>query len=347
MRAVTFRGTHQVAVDEIPEPTILEGADAVVRVQRAAICGSDLHLYHGTIPGILPGMTIGHEFVGTVESVGSQVQYLKSGDRVVGTFHIGCGGCPACRRGDFHQCSQGGVLGYGIAFGNLAGSQADFVRIPHADINLRIIPPSLDWDRALFCGDILTTAFGAVKNAGVQPGETVAVIGCGPVGLMVVISALVQGAGRVVAIDRLTERTKRAESLGAVPLSSEEKNPISAINQLTQGEGADVVIEAVGGSKTLEMAFQLVRGGGRISAIGVTAEDTLAYPLMSSLTKDITFRIGVANIHRDIDETLALVTYGRIDPTVIISHHLPLSRAPEGYRLFAERQAQKVLLALD
>lgn len=347
MKAVTFHGVGDVRVETVRDPAVQEPTDAIVRVTTAAICGSDLHLYHGTIPGILPGMIIGHEYVGVVEEVGPLVRNFKRGDRVVGAFHVACGTCRLCRRGAYNQCRHGGVLGYGVAFGNLDGTQAEFARIPFADATLRPVPEGLTDEQALFSGDILTTAYGAVVNSGLKPGENAAVIGCGPVGIMAVQSALALGASRVFAIDRIKERTQLAAQLGAYPIPSEEVNPVSKINELTDGEGADVVIEAVGGSATLKLAFELVRGGGHISAVGVTAEDTFAYPLMSSLTKDVTFRIGVANIHRDIDATLALVQGGRIDPTVVVSHRLPLDQAPEGYRLFERREASKVILRVS
>ncbi len=343
MKAVTFQDVRRVTVEDVPDPAVEAPTDAVVRVSLAGICGSDLHLYHGDIP-MLPGASLGHELVGTVESVGEWVRTVAPGDRVVGTFHIACGVCRACRRGDFHQCSENAVLGFGPAFGGLSGTQAERARIPYADVNLRAIPTGVSDEQALFCGDILTTAFGAVRNAGVRPGESVAVVGCGPVGIMAVHSALAFGAARVFAIDLLPERTAIAERLGAVALTSSEVNPERRINELTHGEGADVVIEAVGGPRTIDLAFRLVRGGGRVSAVGVTNARTFEFPLLSALTRDLTFRIGLANVHRDIDTTLALVAAGRIDPTGVISHRLPLSEAVEGYRLFDQREATKVVL---
>ncbi|PTX60774.1 threonine dehydrogenase-like Zn-dependent dehydrogenase [Melghirimyces profundicolus] len=344
MKAVTFHGERDVRVERVEDPRIQHPADVIIRVTTGAICGSDLHLYHNAIPGLLPGHIIGHEYVGVVEEVGSQVTAFRKGERVVGAFHVACGRCRMCRREAYNQCEHGGVLGYGIAFGDLAGTQAEYARIPFADTTLRRVPDGLTDEQALFSGDILTTAYGAVANSGLQPGETVAVIGCGPVGIMAVQSALAMGASKVFAVDLVRERTDLAEKLGAVPVPSGEVNPSSRILNGTDGEGVDVVIEAVGGSPTLKLAFELVRGGGRISAVGVTAEDTFAYPLMNSLTKDVTFRIGLANIHRDMDATLALVRGGRIDPTVVVSHRLPLSQAAEGYRLFDKREASKVIL---
>ena len=344
MKAVTYRGVGQVTIEDVPEPEIQQPDDAIVKVTRCAICGSDLHIYHGHIPGMVPGFVCGHEFTGVVVEAGPAVRAFRAGDRVVGTFHTACGHCAMCRKGAYNQCREYGVFGYGVAFGNLAGSQAEFVRVPHADVNLRVIPKELSDEQALFCGDILTTAYGAVRNAHLQPGETVAVIGCGPVGLMAIQSAFAQGAAKVLAIDLLRDRAELAERLGAVPIVASETNPVAQVNKLTGGLGADVVIEAVGGPKTVALAFELVRGGGRIAAVGVTTADSFPFPLATSLTRDISFRIGLANIHRDIDATLALVAGGRIDPEIIISHRLPLTEAVEGYRMFDSREATKVVL---
>ncbi len=344
MKGTTLHGDKDIRFSDVPEPEIQQPSDAIVRVTLSAICGSDLHLYHGAIPGVLPGTVIGHEYVGIIEAVGDHVRLFKKGDRVVGSFHVACGICPACRRGDFNQCQEGGILGYGLGFGNLQGTQAEYARIPFADVALRRLPQRISDEHALFTGDILTTAYGAVVNAQLRPGETVAVIGCGPVGLMAVQSAVALGAGRVLAIDLLRERTAMAEGMGAIAVTASQVNPINRVNELTGGEGADVVIEAVGGSRTIAMAFDLVRGGGRISAVGVTAEETFPFPLMTSLVKDISFRIGLANIPRHMDATLALVEAGRIDPTIVVSHRMALEDVAEGYRLFDERQATKVLL---
>ncbi|ATY85382.1 alcohol dehydrogenase [Kyrpidia spormannii] len=346
MKAVVFRGVGQVSVESVEDPKILQPGDALIRVTTAAICGSDLHLYHGRIPGVLPGMIMGHEYVGIVEEVGSAVSAVRKGDRVVGAFHVACGHCRACRSGYFNQCSQGGVLGYGMAFGDLAGTQSEYARIPFADWTLRRVPDELTDEQALFSGDILSTAYGAVRNAGLRPGETAAVIGCGPVGLMAVMSALACGASRVFAVDLVKSRTDAAARFGAIPVPSGEVNPVARINEGTDGEGVDVVIEAVGSIQTLTLAFQLVRGGGRISAVGIASEEQFPFPLAQTLVKDITFRIGVANVHRDIDTTLALVRAGRIDPTAVITHRVPLHDAPEAYRLFDRKEAGKVVLRL-
>jgi threonine dehydrogenase-like Zn-dependent dehydrogenase len=343
MKAVTFEDIGKLSVSDVPEPELQDDEDVIVRITKCAICGSDLHLLHGDIP-MLPGDTCGHEYTGVIEAAGPAVRGFNVGDRVVGAFHTACGRCRACRRGEHHQCVTAGVLGYGPVFGALNGTQAELARIPHADVNLRAIPDGLNDEKALFCGDILTTAYGAVRNAHLQPGETVAVVGCGPVGIMAVQSAFAQGAGTVIAIDLVAERVALAETLGALGVNSRESNPVRRVLELTDGDGADVVIEAVGGPKTILLAFELVRPGGRISAVGVSTADTLEYPLRDSLSKDVSFRVGLANIHRDIDTTLKLVSSGRIDPSVVVSHRLGLSDAVEGYRLFDTREASKVIL---
>jgi threonine dehydrogenase-like Zn-dependent dehydrogenase len=343
MKAVTFQDIARMRVSDVPEPTLLEVSDVIVQVTRCAICGSDLHLYHGDIP-MLPGDTCGHEFTGVVVDSGSSVARFKRGDRVVGTFHTACGACRACQRGEYHLCASSAVYGFGPIYGSLAGTQAEFARVPNADVNLRSIPANLEDEAALFAGDILTTAYGAVRNAKVSAGDRVAVIGCGPVGIMAVQSALARGAARVYAIDLLEERVALAVSVGAVGVNAKETDPVGAIMRATDGEGVDAVIEAVGGPRTILLSFELVRPGGRVAAVGITAAQSFEYPLTQAITKDVTFRIGLANIHRDIDETLALVSSGAIDPTVVVSHRLALEDAARGYELFDRREASKVIL---
>lgn len=346
MKAVQFWDVQTVRVGEVPEPALQLPDDVLVRVTKAAICGSDLHLYRGNIPGLTPGSVLGHEYVGTVEAVGARVRSLAVGDRVVGTFHVACGVCSLCLRGQFHQCSTGGVLGYGVAFGDLPGTQAEQVRVPWGDVNLRRVPKTISDEAALFAGDIFTTAYGAVKNAGVHAGESVAIIGAGPVGLMALMAAQAMGAGPLFVIDRDAKRAEAAGALGACPVPSDHSNPVRRIFQETDGLGVDVVIEAVGGPATLTLAFQLVRGGGRVSAVGVTQETSWAYPLMTALTRDISFRVGLANIHRDIDEVMRLFASGRVDPTQIVTHRLSLDDAADGYRWFDQRIATKVILEI-
>uniref|UniRef100_A0A7C2FRX2 Alcohol dehydrogenase n=1 Tax=Thermus islandicus TaxID=540988 RepID=A0A7C2FRX2_9DEIN len=343
MRAVLFQGPGEVRVGEVPEPALETPWDALVRVEWAGICGSDLHLYHGKIP-MLPGSVLGHEFVGVVEKVGEGVRGVRPGERVVGTFHVACGTCLFCRRREFHLCEKRGVYGYGPLFGNLPGAQAERLRVPFADLNLRPLPPGLSPERALFAGDILATAYGALKNAGLRPGERVAVVGAGPVGLMAVEAAFLLGASRVLAVDRVEARLAFAQELGALPVHAGKENPARRVREETDGEGADVVVEAVGGAPTLALALELARPGGRISAVGVDNAPSFPFPLASGLVRDVTFRIGLANVHRHLDELLSLLAAGRLRPERVVSHVLPLERAEEGYRLFDRKEALKVLL---
>ncbi len=346
MRAVLYQGKESVAVGEAPEPRLEGPLDAVVRVRLAAICGSDLHLYHGLIP-VLPGSILGHEFTGEVEAVGEGVVGLRPGDRVVGTFHVACGVCRACRRGEYNLCERRGVHGYGPLMGNLPGAQAERIRVPYADVNLRKIPPGVPDEQAIFAGDILSTAFGGLVQGGLKPGERVAVIGAGPVGLMAVESALALGADKVLVLDRVPDRLRKAEELGGIPVDVARENPRRRVAAETDGEGADLVVEAVGGEATVALAFELVRPGGRISALGVTTAQTFPFPLNSALVRDLTFRIGLANVHRHIDQVLALLQGGRLHPERVVSHILPLEAAPEGYQLFDRKEALKVLLKVD
>lgn len=346
MKAVQFLGIQNVQLGEVSMPEIMAPDDALVRVTLCAICGSDLHLYRGDMPGIEPGTTLGHEYTGEVVAVGERVRRIKVGERVVGTFHLACGICEACRRLAFHQCHSGGVLGYGRLFGDFPGCQAEYVRVPFADINLYPIPAGILEEDAIFCGDILTTAYGAVKNSGLMPGETAVVIGAGPVGLMAVMSLRLLGAGEIFSVDSDPDRAEAATAYGAIAIAADRVNPVRKIMQATRGLGADVVIEAVGGPATIGLAFQLVRGGGRISAIGVSTQAEMAFPLATALTRDLTFRIGLANIHRDIDTTLKLVQARRIVPSSVVSHRMHLDQASEAYALFNQRQATKVLLTV-
>lgn len=343
MKAVIYRGPRDFRVEDIAEPKIEQAKDAIVKITNVAICGSDLHIYHGDMPQT-PGMPVGHEYVGVVAEVGAGVTGFKKGDRIVGSFNIACGTCPNCRSGLWHQCRYGGVLGYGPMMGNLPGVQAEFGRIPFADINLRKIPDGVDEKKALFCGDNLSTVFGALKNVQFQAGESVAVIGCGPIGLQAVQTAVALGAGQVVALDMVADRLKQAEAFGAKTIDVGKDNVAEASKQLTQKRGFAVVVEAVGGPKTLETAFTIVGQGGRVTAVGVSNAPTFPFPLLKALTFDLTFRTGLANIHRDIDQTLALVSAGRIDPSKVLSHEIPLKDAVKAYEMFDRREATKIFL---
>jgi threonine dehydrogenase-like Zn-dependent dehydrogenase len=344
MRAVVYRGEQDVRVEDVPEPSLVDPGDAIVRVSKAAICGSDLHFYNGRVPGVFDGTVVGHEYVGTVVAVGSSVSRFAVGDEVVGSFQIACGTCPPCVLGRYNLCDDLGVLGYGIFVGDLAGAQAEYVRIPFADLNLMKIPLGLSPEQALFAGDILTTGWYAAGIAPVSPGDTVVVVGAGPVGTFAAMAARSMGAARVVAIDLVPSRLALAESLGAVPVNSAERSPTVAVEDILGG-GADVVIETVGLPPALLTAIECVRSGGTVSVIGVHTEFEHPLPLGNLFTRNVTLRFGGScNVQGWWDKALAAIGSGEADPTVIVSHRMPLDDAAEGYRLFESKQAMKVVL---
>lgn len=343
MKAVVFEEKGRLAVREVAEPTIQEPGDAILRVTASAICGSDLHAYHGRIRGMTPGTVMGHEYVGEVVDVGAGVVRFKPGDRVFGSFFTACGRCWACRRAEFSQCEYAQLFGFGPNFGDLPGTQAQFARIPFADVTLHPLPPAVGDDAGLFLGDTLATAYFAVSRARVRAGDRVAVIGAGPVGLLAIMSARVFGAAEVFALDLDPERLRIAESYGARPLLA-NPDALARIRDATQGRGADAVIEAVGSATALSTAFQAARGFATVSAAGVFTEREAPVPLGRGFAKDLTLALGMANVIAAFDAVVALVEAGRLDPTPLVSHRLPLDGAPEGYRLFDEKKALKVML---
>lgn len=345
MQAVTFYGPRDVRVEEVAKPEVEEAGDVLLRIDRAAICGTDLHPYHGRME-IEEGFVLGHEYLGTIEAKGDGVTQFEEGDRVVGSFFVACGKCWFCRRGLPMKCMAIRVFGLGMVFGDLPGAQSQYMRVPEADLTLRSIPTDngLGDEDVLFVGDILTTGYDAVRKTDMRPGDVVAVIGCGPVGLCTVMAAKALGAGKVVAIDIVPERLKLAESLGAIPVNPTETDADDVVLDLTEWRGADVVVDAVGSESALKACFPLVRMGGTISMPGMYVEDSAPVPIGDLWLKNITIKAGVANIQGHMDEVLELIRDGRLDPAVIISHRLPLSDAPKGYELFDAREALKVVL---
>ncbi|MDM7323685.1 MAG: alcohol dehydrogenase family protein [Thermus sp.] len=342
MKAVVFQGPFQVTVEDVPEPRLEADTEAIVQVELAAICGSDLHIYHGKIAGVLPGTVLGHEFVGRIVEKGALVPF-SLGERVVGSFQVACGDCPACRKGLYFACWRGGVYGFGLALGNLQGAQAERVRVPFARQSLFPIG-DLPAEEAILAGDILTTAYGGVRPF-LIPGMSVAVVGSGPVGLMAQLVAHTLGAGLVVAIDPEESRLEKAKALGSLPLNPKAEDPVARVRKETGGPGADLVVEAVGGDgEALGLALRLAGPGGMVSSLGVPTAEKLDYPWLSAFSRGITLRSALANIPRWIEEVLALQRAGRLKGSFVFSHRLPLLKASEGYRLFHERQATKVAL---
>jgi len=344
VRAVVYRGVGVVEVAEVSEPEIEDPRDAIVRVGVSSICGSDLHFLNGKTP-LEPGETIGHEAVGVVERVGPDVARFAPGDRVVVSFVIACGGCWFCRIGQTALCEDFRNLGAGIFGGGLAGAQAELVRVPSADTNLLSVPDGAPDERAMFVGDVLTTGYYAAARGEIRPGETVAVVGAGPVGFSCVQGALARGADRVIAIDLEPERLALVAAAGADAVNASERNPHTAVAERTGGRGADVVIEAVGSAPAFGRALEVVRRGGRVVVTGVYASETVEAQLGVWWARGIDVRFtGVCPVHAWWERTMAELEAGRLDPSPLVSHRLPLDEAPLGYELFGSRRATKVLL---
>jgi 2-desacetyl-2-hydroxyethyl bacteriochlorophyllide A dehydrogenase len=342
MRAVTFQAPEQVRIEEKREPELAAADDAIVRVEATGICGSDLHIYHGRVP-VEQGFTIGHEFVGTVLAAGEDVERVAVGDRVLGCFHTACATCSSCLRGDYHRCRHGQTFGHGSKLGNLQGAQAEQLLVPRANLTLRRVPEGMSADVALFAGDVMGTGYHAVAHAGMRAGDTVAVLGLGPVGLCAVQAALAGGAARVFAIDSVEPRLDMAESFGAVPLHLTEQEPKREVRATTDGLGVDVAVDAVGDPGPLELAVSLARDAGTVSGIGAYAGRG-EVPLGLAWLKGLTLRLGLANVIAHVDRVLALLEAGKIDPTPLVTHHMPLDKAAEAYELYDRREALKIVL---
>jgi 2-desacetyl-2-hydroxyethyl bacteriochlorophyllide A dehydrogenase len=344
MKAVVFQGIGSVAVEDVPDPAIEQPGDAIVEVGLSGICGSDLHLYHGRLP-LTPGETLGHEGVGVVREVGSAVQRCRPGDRVVASFIIVCGRCWYCRHGEHSLCGEARNLGFGAHGGGLGGAQAEFLRVPFADTNLLSIPDEVNDERGLFVGDTLTAGCYAASLAQIKPHETVAVVGAGPVGLFSAQAGLVEGALQVAVIDRVADRLAIADQVGAVSIDATRSEPREVVRELTGGRGADVAIEAVGNLSAFETARSVLRRGGRIVVIGVYGSETLELPMGAYWIRGIKIIFGGAcPVHAFWDKALHWVRAGRIDPSPVISHRLPLDDAARGYELLDSQEARKVLL---
>ncbi|HCP61490.1 MAG TPA: alcohol dehydrogenase [Actinobacteria bacterium] len=344
MKAVVYQDVRDVSVQDVPDAEIERPDDAVVRMTRAAICGSDLHFYTGKAP-LSPGDTIGHEGVGVVESVGPDVQRFAAGDRVVLAFDVVCGDCWFCQQGHTSLCEDFRNLGAGPFGGGLGGTQAELIRVPYADVNLLKIPEDMDDERALFVGDILTTGYYGAAIAGIKPTDTVAVVGAGPVGFFCAQAARVFGAAQVLSLDMEPDRLALAEKVGATAINVNERNPQMAVSKLTEGRGADVVIEAVGSLSAFDTAVDTVRSGGTVVVVGMFVTESLQVPLGVYWARALDIRFaGICPVHTYWERALKAVADGLIDPMPIISHRLPLSDAPKGYELFETRQATKVVL---
>lgn len=344
MQAIVYQGPGKITVEDVEEPQ-LEGPDeALVRVEHAGLCGSDLHIYHGEVGGVVEGDTVGHELVGTVEAVGDGVTRVAEGDRVVASFQCPCGRCRACRRQRYNGCQDLHIFGYGLAFGSLNGAQAERVRVPRADLTLRKLPAGVSPEEAIFAGDVLTAAYTGVRPF-LRPGDTVAVVGAGPVGLLAMETARALGAARVFGIDLEPSRVEIVEERGHVGLDPGQTDPITRVMEATEDQGADLVVEAVGGQgQALDTVFSLVGPGGHVSALGVPTAYEFEYPWLEGFTKGTSFQATLANVPRWIDEVLELQAAGRLETSWMVSHHMGLDEAVEAYDLFDRREALKIIL---
>jgi threonine dehydrogenase-like Zn-dependent dehydrogenase len=388
MRALCWHDRLDVRVETVPEPKLINPRDAIVRVTSSAICGSDLHLYGGFVPGMVKGDILGHEFMGEVVELGAGVQNLRVGDRVVVPFPIACGNCFFCRRGLFSLCENSnpnagmaeklwgyspcGIYGYSHLLGGYAGGQAEYVRVPYADVGPLIVPKDLPDEQALFLSDILPTGYMAAENCAIERGDTIAVWGCGPVGLLAIACAQLLGAERVIAIDRFPERLLLAGlKLGAETIDYTEANVLEALKELTGGRGPDACIDAVGMEAhayhsiahaydrvkqammletdrpvALREAIMACRNGGTISVAGVYGGWIDKFPAGALMNRSLTIRTGQTHVHRYLRPLLERITSGEVDPSFVITHRLSLDEAPGAYRMFRDKQDECIKVVL-
>jgi alcohol dehydrogenase len=345
MKAFVYHGPEKMSLDIVPKPKIQKPTDAIVKVTTSTICGTDKHIRHGGLPEVEPGRIIGHEFCGIVEEVGPAVTRFKPGDRVAVSCVTQCMECYYCRRGMYSQCVDGSwIFGYMID-----GCQADYVRVPYADSGMHLIPEELEDEDVLFVGDILSTGYFGAENGKIQPGDTVAVFGSGPVGMCAMATARLFGPATIVAVDIDDSRLEFAKKNGwaDVGLNPNKVDVPQALHDMTEGRGADVTIEANGFEPTFKGAINSVRPGGTISIIGVFEKPQIVE--MNKLwIKNITIAMGLVNANR-IPELINLIKAGKIDMRPLITHTLPLSQVAEAYDIFEERRdgAIKVVLKAD
>jgi threonine dehydrogenase-like Zn-dependent dehydrogenase len=387
MKAVCWHGANDIRVDTVPDPKIINPRDAIVKITSTAICGSDLHLYDGFIPTMEPGDIVGHEFMGEVVELGSEVKNVKVGDRVVVPFTISCGNCFFCNRDLWSLCdnsnpnawmaetlmghSPSGLFGYSHMLGGYAGGQAEYARVPFADVGLFKIPDGLTDEQVLFLTDIFPTGYMAAENCNIKPGDIVAVWGCGPVGQFAIKSAFLLGAERVIAIDRIPERLRMAESYGgAETINYEEVDPGEVLKEMTGGRGPDACIDAVGMEAhgtgpeflydrvkqavrletdrpiALRQAILACRKGGHLSIPGVYGGFLDKIPMGAAMNKALTFKTGQTHVQRYLQPLLERVQNGEIDPSFVITHILPLEQAPHGYEIFKHKKDNCIKVVL-
>ncbi len=368
MRAMDYRGPYRVRIEEKPMPVIEHPRDAVVRVTRSSICGSDQHLYHGMVPDTRVGMTFGHEFCGVVEEVGSGVENLKPGDRVLVPFNIACGQCHFCKQGLFGNCHEsnpvatavGGIFGYSHTAGGYDGGPAEYVRVPYADFGPEVIPDWMDPDDAVLLTDVVPTGYQAAEMGGIQKGDTVVVFGAGPVGIMAARCAWLFGAGRVIMFDHIDYRLEFARTYCPAEVYNfkELDDVVVFMKKTTDGLGADVAIDAVGGDARgnfaqwlfgsklkleagsaipLHWAINSVKKGGIVSIVGVYGPTGNMVPIGNVVNKGLTIRANQASVKRLLPRLIEHVRNGHIDPKALITHRVPLEDVADAYHIFAAK----------
>jgi threonine dehydrogenase-like Zn-dependent dehydrogenase len=381
MRALVWHGKEDIRCDIVSDPAIEDPRDAIIRVTSCAICGSDLHLFHNFIPAMLPGDVMGHEMMGEVVEVGSGVNgRLKQGERIVVPFTIICGECEQCRRGNFSVCettnrkrhlaekvfghATAGLFGYTHLTGGYPGGQAEYLRVPFADTTHIKVPKTLSDEQVLFLGDIFPTGWQAAAQCEIEPTDTVAIWGCGPVGQMAIRSAILLGAKQVIAIDRLPERLSMAEAGGAIAINFEIESVIERLNDLTAGKGPEKCIDAIGTESHVSFAqpdtvydrakqifmlesdrphvlremIYVCRPAGVISIPGVYGGLVDKIPMGVAMNKGLTFRMGQTHVHRWSDDLLGRIEQGQIDPSFVVTHTAGLEQGPEMYKVFRDKQ---------
>jgi threonine dehydrogenase-like Zn-dependent dehydrogenase len=388
MRALTWHGKHDVRIETVPDPEIINPRDAIVRITATAICGSDLHLYDHYIPTLKAGDILGHEFMGEVVAVGEGNKKLKVGQKVVVPFVIACGQCFFCQRQQFSACDNSnpaetayksevlygyamtGAFGYAHLTGGYSGGQAEYVRVPYADIGPIVVPPDVEDEKVLFLSDILPTGWMAAENCEIEPDDTVVVWGCGPVGLFSVESAFAQGAGVVIAVDHYPHRLDLAKQRGAQVINFDEVDVREALLEMTGGIGPDACIDAVGmeshgysadnaldkAKAALSLVTDRIHGlrqvilacrkGGRVSVPGVYGGVADKFPIGALMEKGLSVKTGQTHVQRYSSKLLEMILEEKLDTTFLISHRMPLEQGPDGYRMFKEQQNEVTKVVL-
>jgi threonine dehydrogenase-like Zn-dependent dehydrogenase len=338
VKALTFHGKENIQFESIPDPKVSVGGDAIVKVILTCICGSDLHVYHERERGMDHGTAMGHEFVGEVVEAGNDVKRFQVGDLVMSPFTTNCGECFYCRIGLTCRCERGELYGWVEKGNGLQGGQAEYVRVPMADSTLMKIPEGVSLEEGLLLGDIFSTGFYCAHQAGIKSNETQVIVGCGPVGIMAIFGARELGAGNLFAVDSVASRLQMAKELGATPIDFSKQNPREVIYEHTHGRGADAVMELVGNQAAGNLAYDLLRPGGTISAVGVCTDAHLSFSPTQAYDKNISYKVGRCPARYFMDQLIPIVQQKKYPIAKIFSHRMKLEEGKRGYDIFANRK---------